>query len=168
MQRVLARKLRTFCRCLAGAHSHELPPHLIFPRIHAVDPKKIPSSREYQLLAVLVRSEWTGGKGAELNGRQIAKAYEKEADETIPYGTVYTLLGAMEESAWVRSREDLHEGRRTRWYRINKKGIDAVERWRKRSSLLLNLTTPPPRKRSKSTTSKSGSSERGLQSRTTT
>jgi len=111
-----------------------------------VNPKKVPSSREYQLLAVLVRGEWDAGVGAELNGRQIAKAYEAAADEAIPYGTVYTLLSAMEESGWVRSREDLHEGRRTRWYRINKRGAAAVERWRERNTALLDLTTPRPRR----------------------
>jgi DNA-binding PadR family transcriptional regulator len=116
-----------------------------------VDPKKTPSSREYQLLAILVRNEWTAGKGAELNGRQIARAYEDLADESIPYGTVYTLLAAMEGAGWVRSREDVHQGRRTRWYRINRRGLDAVDRWRTRSAGLLALTTPADAGRSRGT-----------------
>ena len=119
-----------------------------------MNPKKVPSSREYQLLAVLVRNEWVAGKASELNGRQIARNYEAAADEAIPYGTVYTLLGAMEESGWVRPREDLHEGRRTRWYRINKPGAAAVERWRERNAALLDLTTPT----TKRTKPKGGSS----------
>lgn len=143
-QQALGGGLRSRCTPPEEGCFDRLPRHRLPPRIQPVDPKKTPSNREYQLLAVLLRNEWTAGKGAELNGRQMARAYEVEADETIPYGTVYTLLGAMEESGWVRSREDLHEGRRTRWYRINRKGLDAVERWRKRSSTLLDLTTPPP------------------------
>ena len=118
-------------------------------RIARVDAKKTPSSREYQLLAVLVRNEWSQGKGAELNGRQIAKAYEQEVDERIPSGTVYTLLAAMEEWEWVKSRENIHEGRRTRWYWLTKRGTDAVERWRERAAVLLQLTDPAPAKGAK-------------------
>jgi DNA-binding PadR family transcriptional regulator len=114
-----------------------------------VDAKKTPSSREYQLLAVLVRNEWVNGKGAELNGRAIAKAYEQEVDDRIPSGTVYTLLAAMEELDWVKSREDIFEGRRTRWYWLTKRGIDAVERWRQRASVLLQLTDPAAAKGAK-------------------
>lgn len=114
--------------------------------------KKIPSSREYQLLAALLRHTWTAGANAELNGRQIARAYEAAAGELIPSGTVYTLLNHMEGWGWMQSREDLFEGRRTRWYRIKRPGLAAVDRWRYRSSTLLGLTTRPPktiRKKSK-------------------
>ena len=119
-----------------------MPPRQPRNRISRVDPKKIPSDREYQLLAVLVRNERAKGKDAEMNGRQIAKAYEDEIGEKIPYGTVYTLLDAMEVCGWLRSREYLFEGRRTRWYKTNKRGLDAVHRWRERKQQLLALTDP--------------------------
>ena len=121
-----------------------------------MDAKKTPSSREYQLLAVLVRNEWSQGKGAELNGRQIARAYEEEVDERIPSGTVYTLLAAMEDWEWVKSRENIHEGRRTRWYCLTKRGLEAVERWRERTAALLQLTDPAQSKRKKQGRPKGG------------
>ena len=41
-------------------------------------------------------------------------------------------------NGWLRSREYLFEGRRTRWYKTNKRGLDAVHRWRERKQQLLD------------------------------
>jgi len=83
-------------------------------------------------LAVLAPRDHQG-EGPELSGREIAKVYEKETDEAVPYGKVHTFLRAMEEAGWVRSSADLGDVRRTR-YQLNPIGLDAVDRWRSNSA----------------------------------
>jgi DNA-binding PadR family transcriptional regulator len=84
-----------------------------------MNPDKIPSPREHQLLALVV---------TERIGRDIAKLYEKETGERIPYGTVYTVLDGMEKSGWVSSREETRGGRRIRLYKIQGAGVAAFNR----------------------------------------
>ncbi len=76
MRRRRAAQRRARKRLARGASSltGELLPLSVRRKLRAVNPKKVPSSREYQLLAVPVRGEWDAGVGAELNGRQNAKA----------------------------------------------------------------------------------------------
>jgi DNA-binding PadR family transcriptional regulator len=93
-----------------------------------------PSDREFQLLAVLAPGEQSQTDGPELSGRQIAKTHEEETHEAVSYGRVHTFLHAMEERGWVRSREDHHDGRHTRLYRLDPRGLEAVSRWRRDSA----------------------------------
>lgn len=86
-----------------------------------MDRNKVPSPRELQLLALVV---------TERIGREVAKLYERETGERIPYGTVYTLLADMEEAGWVRSREDKRNGRRVRLFEIRGLGAKALNRGR--------------------------------------
>ena len=86
-----------------------------------MDPKKIPSARELQLLALVVK---------ETIGREVAKVFEKETGKRIPYGTVYSLLDAMAEAGWVSSREEMRNGRRIRLFRIKGAGAKALNRGR--------------------------------------
>lgn len=86
-----------------------------------MDPEKTPSPRELQLLALVV---------TETIGRDVAKAYEQETGKRIPYGTVYSLLDQMEEAGWVRSRDDMRNGRRVRHFKLKGPGVKALNRGR--------------------------------------
>lgn len=88
------------------------------------------SERELQVLAILDRELRREGGEGELNGRQIAKAFEDAHGAPIPYATLYTLLAAMQGAGWVEGRQTVHEGRRTRWSRITSVGQEQLREGR--------------------------------------
>lgn len=108
--------------------------------------KKIPE-RELQILALVARKNAEEGAKAEINGRELAAQFEKERNKaTIPYGTLYTILGAMETNGWVKSRKTKLEGRWTRWFRMTSKGEQALEAAREYYRQLADFAKPRPRK----------------------
>ena len=84
-----------------------------------------PSERAYRLLAVLGRA----AVSAELDGRQVARAYEQESGERIAGGAVYELLDKMVAAQWVEMREE-QDSARKRWYRITPRGVETLQRER--------------------------------------
>jgi DNA-binding PadR family transcriptional regulator len=76
-----------------------------------------------QLLALIV---------TERNGREIAKLFQKETGQRLPYGTVYATLKLMEEAGWVSAKDELRD-RDRRWvrlFRITGAGTKALNRGR--------------------------------------
>ena len=63
----------------------------------------------------------------ELNGRELARAFEQSAGRDIPFGTLYRTMDGMVAAGLVTSRE-AHEGRRTRYYGITAQGRQALHR----------------------------------------
>ena len=104
--------------------------------------KKIPP-REFQVLALLERHRREQGAKGELNGRNIAAEFEKEENSPIPYGTLYTLLAALEQTGWVNSRKDKCEGRWNRWFHITDAGAEALEGGRAYYRCLANFAADP-------------------------
>ena len=86
-----------------------------------MDTQKMPSPRELQLLALIVR---------ERNGREIAKLFEQETGSRIPYGTVYTVLGDMVDAGWASSKDQSKGDRRGRLFQIRGPGVKALNRGR--------------------------------------
>jgi DNA-binding PadR family transcriptional regulator len=70
---------------------------------------KIPSPREVELLRLVI---------TERTGREVAKAYESESGQSIPYSTVYACFADMEKRGWVRIRDEEKGDRRVRWIKI--------------------------------------------------
>ena len=71
---------------------------------------KIPSAREVELLRLVI---------TERSGREVAKAYEAENGERIPYGTLYTVFAQMEARGWVKIRQSTKGDRRVRLIKID-------------------------------------------------
>jgi DNA-binding PadR family transcriptional regulator len=82
-----------------------------------MDPDKIPSPRELQLLSLVV---------TERNGREVAKLFEEEMGERIPYGTVYTVFAQLERAGWVRIRDQRDGDRRVRLIQLTAPGKRAL------------------------------------------
>ena len=84
---------------------------------------KTPSAVEYQLLALVVR---------ERSGREVAKAYQAETGKSISYGTLYVVLGRLQEQGWVKVRDDQDVDGRIRYFKITGLGAKALastRRW---------------------------------------
>lgn len=109
--------------------------------------KKIPE-RELQVLALVARENAENGPKAETNGRELAAQFEKERKADIPYGTLYTILDAMEQNGWVKSRKTKLEGRWTRWFRMTVRGDKALEEARQYYRDLAEFAKPRKGKRS--------------------
>ena len=90
----------------------------------AMDPAKIPSACELELLSLIA--------GRECIGRGIAKEYAVRTGRKIPYGTLYTTLHKMEEAGWLESRDDMEHGRRIRIFWVLDAGAAALQRGRDR------------------------------------
>lgn len=86
-----------------------------------MDPNKVPSPRELQLLALVVTKRI---------GREVAKLLEQETGKKAPYGTVYTVLGDMAEAGWVDAEDGERNGRRIRSFQISGLGAAALNRGR--------------------------------------
>jgi DNA-binding PadR family transcriptional regulator len=90
---------------------------------------QLPSTKEFELLALLIHGE--------RSGRELAKAYKKEAARSISYGTLYVTLNRMVENGWVASREETDEVGKLTIYKITSGGRAAVNCFR---SHLRNLS----------------------------
>jgi DNA-binding PadR family transcriptional regulator len=83
---------------------------------------ELPSTKEFELLALLAHGE--------LSGRNLAKLYEKETGGKISYGTLYVTLGRMEDQKWVTSKEETDEVGKLTVYKITSGGRSAVNGFR--------------------------------------
>lgn len=78
-------------------------------------PQKIlPTPRQLQLLALIV---------VESIGRDITKRLSKKLGKRVPYSSVYTALGDLEERGWVSSRDSERGGRRIREFKLTGPGV---------------------------------------------
>lgn len=82
---------------------------------------------EFQLLALTVE---------ERTGRQVAKEYERAMRSSISYGTLYPTLRRLADSGWVKSRDEITERGRVKWFRITGEGRRVLAAARARYSLL--------------------------------
>ncbi len=79
---------------------------------------RLPSEKEFQLLALTT---------AERTGRDIAKLYKRAAGRSISYGTLYPTLRRLVDAGWVRSRDDVNEAGRIKWFLITGEGRRTLE-----------------------------------------
>ena len=83
-----------------------------------VIPMKLPSKREWQLLALVL---------IERSGREVADRYMRETGESLSYGTVYATFKKLKERGWVRYSHTEDEDGRVRRFRITASGIKAKQ-----------------------------------------
>jgi DNA-binding PadR family transcriptional regulator len=83
---------------------------------------------EFQLLALTVE---------ERTGRDVAKEYERITRSTISYGTLYPTLRRLADSGWVKSRDEITERGRVKWFRITGEGRRVLAAARERYGLLM-------------------------------
>lgn len=76
---------------------------------------KMPSETEWALLELL--------PAREINGRDLAKLYEKEMGKPISYGTLYTTMRRLKDAGWIESREDSENDRRARYFKMSAPGM---------------------------------------------
>jgi len=86
------------------------------------DNMNLPSTKEFELLALLMHGEQAG--------RDLAKLYQREAGRKISYGTLYVTLNRMEDHKWVSSREDTDDVGKFTIYTITSGGRSAVNSFR--------------------------------------
>lgn len=91
----------------------------------------LPSKKQFELLALLVPGELSGG--------DLAKAYEKARGRKIAYGTLYVTLDRMRELKWITSREDTNEVGRLTIYNITAGGRQAVTAFRAEAQALVSF-----------------------------
>ena len=91
----------------------------------------LPSPKEMELMAIIAF--------AEMSGREIAKAYEREAKRSISYGTLYTTLRRLERQNWVRTRDDVDSDGRLKFFRLTNAGKNALSSARYELSRLANF-----------------------------
>lgn len=82
---------------------------------------------EFQLLALTVE---------ERTGRDIAKEYKRITRSSISYGTLYPTLRRLADSGWVKSRDEITERGRVKWFRITGEGRRVLAAARERYGLL--------------------------------
>ena len=84
---------------------------------------RIPNRRDAGILGILI--------GGEQYGRAIRREYEARYGEQIPFGSLYVVLGRLEEKGLVKSRfaESTHErgGNRRKYFTILGKGVKALK-----------------------------------------
>lgn len=64
---------------------------------------KIASKREIELLCLV----WTEAA----TGREVAQRYREQSSDSLPYGTIYTLLSSMAVRGWVKKSCDCDDHR---------------------------------------------------------
>jgi len=82
---------------------------------------------EFQLLALTVE---------ERTGRDIAKEYKRITRSTISYGTLYPTLRRLSDAGWAKSRDEITERGRVKWFRITGEGRRVLAAARARYELL--------------------------------
>lgn len=90
----------------------------------------MPSEKQFQLLALCAH---------EKSGRELAKAYEKEAGRKISYGTLYTTMRRLKEAGFVTVRDDEDADGRIRFFQATGAGLRAVAAARHRYMKLSNF-----------------------------
>lgn len=98
----------------------------------------LPSPREMELLAILVRH-------GRCSGREVAKRYQEETKSSISYGTLYTTFRRLKESGWVDVADDTDQDGRVRYFTITGAGVRALSGARERCLGLAEFLNPQPR-----------------------
>ena len=84
--------------------------------------EKLPTARQAALMAILINGEKYGG--------EIQREYAKRTQQTMNYGSLYTILDRMADTGWLKSRVGegpaSRGGNRRKYYRIRGAGERAL------------------------------------------